>query len=118
MLHSGDLDFSFSGLKTAVLLKVRELTTPSDQQRADIARGFQDALVEVLVSKALRAVKMSGLIAAGGRRRRRRQPGTASPARSARRAVPAIAVFYPELEFCTDNGGDDRAGRSPAFTER
>jgi N6-L-threonylcarbamoyladenine synthase len=69
MLQSSDLDFSFSGLKTAALLKVRELTTPSDQERADIARGFQDALVEVLVSKALRAVKVSGLsqlVVAGG----------------------------------------------------
>ena len=54
MLKSGDLNFSFSGLKTAVVTRVRELGAVSDQQRADIARGFQDAIVEVLVSKALR----------------------------------------------------------------
>jgi N6-L-threonylcarbamoyladenine synthase len=69
MLNSGDLDFSFSGLKTAVVTRVREMTAISDEQRADIACGFQDAIVEVLVSKALRAVKVSGLqqlVVAGG----------------------------------------------------
>jgi N6-L-threonylcarbamoyladenine synthase len=107
MLHSGDLDFSFSGLKTAVLTKVRELLAngkPLDeQQRADIARGFQDAIVEVLVKKSLRAVKDSGwkqLVVAGGvgaNRELRRQL-------DAHAAKAKIAVFYPELEFCTDNG--------------
>jgi N6-L-threonylcarbamoyladenine synthase len=103
MLQSGNLDFSFSGLKTAVLTKVRERLTLSDQQRADIARGFQDAIVEVLVSKALRAVKVSGLkqlVVAGGvgaNRELRRQL-------DAQAARTGIAVFYPELEFCTDNG--------------
>ncbi|MCP5229575.1 tRNA (adenosine(37)-N6)-threonylcarbamoyltransferase complex transferase subunit TsaD [Accumulibacter sp.] len=103
MLTSGDLNFSFSGLKTAVLTKVRELATISEQQRADIARGFQDAIVEVLVSKALRAVAVSGLgqlVVAGGvgaNRELRRQL-------DARAGKAGIAVFYPELEFCTDNG--------------
>ena len=103
MLQSGNLDFSFSGLKTAVLTKARERITLSDQQRADIARGFQDAIVEVLVSKALRAVKVSGLkqlVVAGGvgaNRELRRQL-------DAQAARASIAVFYPELEFCTDNG--------------
>ncbi len=112
MLHSGDLDFSFSGLKTAVLTKVRAINESgesgesvelSEQQRADIARGFQDAIVEVLVKKSLRAVKVTGmqqLVVAGGvgaNRELRRQLD--AEARKAR-----IAVFYPELEFCTDNG--------------
>ena len=103
MLQSGNLDFSFSGLKTAVLTRVRELVTLSDQQRADIARGFQDAIVDVLVSKALRAVKVSGLkqlVVAGGvgaNRELRRQL-------DAQAARTGIAVFYPEYEFCTDNG--------------
>ena len=103
MLQTPDLDFSFSGLKTAVLVKVRELATISDQQRADIARGFQDAIVEVLVSKSLRAVKVCGLqqlVVAGGvganRELRRQLDAHALAAR--------VAVFYPELEFCTDNG--------------
>ena len=103
MLKSADLNFSFSGLKTAVLTKVRELATISEQRRADIARGFQDAIVEVLVSKALRAVALSGLkqlVVAGGvgaNRELRRQL-------DAHAAKAGIAVFYPELEFCTDNG--------------
>ena len=103
MLRSGDLNFSFSGLKTAVLTRVRELAPISEQQRADIARAFQDAIVEVLVSKALRAVALSGLkqlVVAGGvganRELRRQLDASAVKAR--------IAVFYPELEFCTDNG--------------
>lgn len=103
MLHSGDLDFSFSGLKTAVLTKVRELGTPDEQQRNDIARGFQDAIVEVLVKKSMRAIKESGLsqlVVAGGvgaNRELRRQL-------DAKAARAKISVFYPELEFCTDNG--------------
>lgn len=103
MLHSGDLDFSFSGLKTAVLTKVREIGEPDEQQRADIARGFQDAIIEVLVKKSMRAVKESGLkqlVVAGGvganRELRRQLDAQALKAR--------ISVFYPELEFCTDNG--------------
>lgn len=103
MLHSGDLDFSFSGLKTAVLTKVREIGTPNEQQCADIARGFQDAIVEVLVKKAMRAVRDSGmkrLVVAGGvgaNRELRRQL-------DARAERSGVSVFYPELEFCTDNG--------------
>lgn len=103
MLHSGDLDFSFSGLKTAVLTKVREIGTPDTQQRADIARGFQDAMVEVLVKKSLRAVKDSGLkrlVVAGGvgaNRELRRQLDVQA-------VKKGFSVYYPELEFCTDNG--------------
>ena len=103
MLHSGDLDFSFSGLKTAVLTKVREIGEPDEQQRADIARGFQDAIVEVLVKKSMRAVKdcrLKQLVVAGGvganRELRRQLDAAALKAR--------ITVYYPELEFCTDNG--------------
>ena len=103
MLHSGDLDFSFSGLKTAVLTRVREIGEPDAQQRADIARGFQDAIVEVLVKKAARAVRESGL-------RRLVVAGGVGANRELRRQLDACAakekfdVFYPELEFCTDNG--------------
>ena len=103
MLNSGDLNFSFSGLKTAVLTKVREIGTPGDQQRADIARGFQDAIIEVLVKKSMRAIKQSGLkrlVVAGGvganRELRRQLDALAAKAR--------ITVYYPDLEFCTDNG--------------
>ena len=103
MLHSGDLDFSFSGLKTAVLTRVREIGEPNEQQRADIARGFQDAIVEVLIKKSMRAIKQSGLkrlVVAGGvganRELRRQLNALAEKAK--------ITVYYPELEFCTDNG--------------
>jgi N6-L-threonylcarbamoyladenine synthase len=103
MLNSGDLDFSFSGLKTAVLTRIREIGEPDAQQCADIARAFQDAIVDVLVGKAMRAMKESGLgrlVVAGGvganRELRRRLNARADEAR--------IEVFYPELEFCTDNG--------------
>lgn len=102
MLNSGDLMFSFSGLKTAVLMQVRERTL-SAQEKADVARAFQEAIVEVLVKKSLLAVRNSGLdqlVVAGGvgaNRELRRQ----LDAQAARRG---IEVYYPELEFCTDNG--------------
>ncbi|MDR3220892.1 MAG: tRNA (adenosine(37)-N6)-threonylcarbamoyltransferase complex transferase subunit TsaD [Candidatus Accumulibacter sp.] len=103
MLNSGDLDFSFSGLKTAVLTHVREIGLPGEQQRADIARGFQDAIIDVLVKKAMRAIKQTGLtqlVVAGGvganRELRRRLDERANKAK--------FSVFYPEFEFCTDNG--------------
>ncbi len=106
MLGSGDLDFSFSGLKTAVLVLARQLAgggALDAQQQADLARAFQDAIVEVLVRKSLRAVKECGLqqlVVAGGvgaNRELRRQL-------DARAARARVSVFYPELEFCTDNG--------------
>jgi N6-L-threonylcarbamoyladenine synthase len=102
MLNSGDLMFSFSGLKTAVLTRVREREL-TEQERADVARGFQDAIVEVLVKKSLTALKTTGLqqlVIAGGvgaNAELRRQLDL----RAARRG---LTVYYPELEFCTDNG--------------
>ena len=73
MLHSGDLDFSFSGLKTAVLTLVRQHEADGqhmdEQTRADIAHATQEAIVDVLVAKALAALKQTGLkqlVVAGG----------------------------------------------------
>ena len=69
MIKSPDFDFSFSGLKTAVLYLVRKLPHLHDDMRATIAREFEDAVVEVLVSKTLRAAKkykIKTLIVAGG----------------------------------------------------
>ena len=77
MLNSGDFDFSFSGLKTAVLTLVRKVGL---DEAADIAAAFQAAAVEVLVSKSLAACAHSGASAAGGCRRRGRQR---APARTA-----------------------------------
>ena len=100
MLHSGDFDFSFSGLKTAVLTLVRK---EGLAHAADIAAAFQEAAVDVLVSKSLAACRQRGaerLVVAGGvgANQRLRQRLTAEA--NAR----GIEVFYPRLEFCTDNG--------------
>jgi len=102
MLNSGDLDFSFSGLKTAVRTVVNQ--RPLDTRaRADIAAEFQAAIVDVLVAKSLAALHHTGLtqlVVAGGvgANRRLRERLSAQARRS------GFAVFYPELEFCTDNG--------------
>ena len=102
MLHSGDLEFSFSGLKTAVLMQVKGRALDA-QARADIAAEFQAAIVEVLVAKSLAALKLSGLkqlVVAGGvgANLELRAKLTQAAARN------GLQVFYPALEFCTDNG--------------
>ena len=102
MINSGDLNFSFSGLKTAVLTLARQQTL-DDQTVDDIARAFQDAIVEVLAVKSLAALSQSGLdrlVVAGGVGANRQLREQLS-ALSARRG---FQVFYPKLEFCTDNG--------------
>lgn len=102
MLHSGDLDFSFSGLKTAVLLATQQ--NPSDEQtRADIAHAAQEAIVEVLASKALAALdqtELNQLVVAGGVGANRLLRSRLDKAIGKRGGK----VFYPDLEFCTDNG--------------
>ncbi|MBK9133290.1 MAG: tRNA (adenosine(37)-N6)-threonylcarbamoyltransferase complex transferase subunit TsaD [Betaproteobacteria bacterium] len=104
LLHSGDLDFSFAGLKTAVATQVRKLgPAPSPQARADLAAGTQAAIVDVLVAKSLRALADSGLprlVVAGGvgANRRLRERLTAGAARI------GAQVYYPPLALCTDNG--------------
>ncbi|MGE5385801.1 MAG: tRNA (adenosine(37)-N6)-threonylcarbamoyltransferase complex transferase subunit TsaD [Betaproteobacteria bacterium] len=103
MLHSGDLNFSFSGLKTAVLNLVRQRAEPDETFRADVARAFQDAIVEVLAKKSLKALKETGLkrlVVAGGVGANR-QLRTRLNDEAKRRG---LHVHYPELEFCTDNG--------------
>ena len=103
MLHSGDLDFSFSGLKTAVLNLVRQNATPDEQFKADVARAFQEAIVEVLVKKSIKALKQSGLgtlVVAGGVGANRQLRQQLNREMDKHR----WHVHYPELEFCTDNG--------------
>jgi len=104
MLHSGDLDFSFSGLKTAVLTQVRKLGgNVSEQARADLARAFVDAAVEVLVSKSIAALKKTGLnrlVVAGGVGANRQLRDALNAAAAKRR----FSVHYPDLALCTDNG--------------
>jgi N6-L-threonylcarbamoyladenine synthase len=102
MLHSGDFDFSFSGLKTAVLTAVRKQPL-DDTGRADLAAEFQEAVTEVLTTKAMAALRhcrMQRLVVAGGvgANRRLRERLDAAAAHTKAR------VYYPELELCTDNG--------------
>jgi N6-L-threonylcarbamoyladenine synthase len=102
MIASGDLEFSFSGLKTAVLLLVRG-AEPNEQFFADVARAFEDAIVEVLSAKCALAMETTGLtrlVVAGG-------VGANRPLRAALDAEGArrgFDVYYPEPELCTDNG--------------
>ena len=107
MLKKPGLDFSFSGLKTAVMMAVRELEAGPDglteNDRADIARSFEEAVVETLVKKSLRALDASGrktLVVAGGvgaNRSLREQLKTTLSEQGAQ-------VFYPRPALCTDNG--------------
>ncbi|MBU0622855.1 MAG: tRNA (adenosine(37)-N6)-threonylcarbamoyltransferase complex transferase subunit TsaD [Gammaproteobacteria bacterium] len=102
MLHSGDLDFSFSGLKTAVLLAVQQ-NQNDEQTRADIAHAAEEAIVDVLVHKAVAALKQTGLeqlVVAGGVGANRLLRTRLSELVGKRGGK----VFYPDLEFCTDNG--------------
>ena len=103
-LAKGSLDFSFSGLKTAVLTHVRAVKGPLEEKTvSDIAASFQEAVVDVLVDKALRALHAEGsknLVVAGGvacnSRLRERLAGAAEK--------EALKLFVPPPKFCSDNG--------------
>ncbi|HEY2808426.1 MAG TPA: tRNA (adenosine(37)-N6)-threonylcarbamoyltransferase complex transferase subunit TsaD [Steroidobacteraceae bacterium] len=101
MLDRPGLEFSFSGLKTAVLTAVRARTL-SAVERADVARGIEDAIVDTLIAKSLRALEETGhrvLVVSGGvsaNRALRTRLAAAVGARAAR-------VYYPRIEFSTDN---------------
>ncbi|MBK6472509.1 MAG: tRNA (adenosine(37)-N6)-threonylcarbamoyltransferase complex transferase subunit TsaD [Betaproteobacteria bacterium] len=104
LLHSGDLDFSFAGLKTAVMTQHRKLGAQAcNQSLADLAASTQAAIVDVLVAKALKALKATGsrrLVVAGGvganlRLRERLNAGAAKL---------GACLHYPPLALCTDNG--------------
>jgi N6-L-threonylcarbamoyladenine synthase len=103
LLHSGDLDFSFAGLKTAVLTQAKKLGADLPARKADLAASTQAAIVEVLVRKSLAAVERTGLqrlVVAGGvgaNSLLRQQLGEAC-------ARSGVRVHYPELALCTDNG--------------
>jgi N6-L-threonylcarbamoyladenine synthase len=102
MLTSGDLNFSFSGLKTAVLTLTLQQQL-DDAARADVAAEFEAAIVDVLVAKSRAAVRCTGLkrlVVAGGVGANRLLRIRLSE--SARQH--GFEVYYPEYEFCTDNG--------------
>ena len=120
MLHSKNLDFSFSGLKTAVLTVVKNHPANiCEQDKANISRAFVDAMVDVLTAKCMTALKQTGLkrlVIAGGVGANRQLRAALDSAAIKKR----FKVFYPELEFCTDNGamiafaGAMRLQRNPA----
>ena len=102
LMGKESLDFSFSGLKTAVLNHVKNNPVTSEQQKVDIAASFQEAVVDALVEKVRRAAKKSGhhqIVLAGGvaanQRLRKKMAEMA--------ASHHLALFYPPLEYCTDN---------------
>ena len=103
LLHSGNLDFSFAGLKTAVLTQTQRLGQALPDRLADVAASTQAAIVEVLVKKSMRALAQTGLkrlVVAGG-------VGANSALRAQLNAQcqqQGVRVHYPELHLCTDNG--------------
>lgn len=106
MLHSKDLNFSFSGLKTAVFTQQQKLEVHSSmsmQNRANLAASIQEAIVEVLVKKCLKALEQTHiqrLVVAGGVGANQALRTQLSQACKRRK----IQVHYPELSLCTDNG--------------
>ncbi|MCC6209726.1 MAG: tRNA (adenosine(37)-N6)-threonylcarbamoyltransferase complex transferase subunit TsaD [Burkholderiales bacterium] len=131
MIASGDLEFSFSGLKTAVFTLVKNESRANRNLRPqDLARAFVDAVVDVLVAKCALAIERSGLtqlVVAGG-------VGANKQLRRAldeRARTSGFDVFYPEPELCTDNGamiafaaalrlraGKHQSGSGAGFTVR
>ncbi|MFH4415662.1 MAG: tRNA (adenosine(37)-N6)-threonylcarbamoyltransferase complex transferase subunit TsaD [Neisseriaceae bacterium] len=104
MLHSANIDMSFSGLKTAVFTQIKQLITSNQseltfQQRCDLAASFQKAVVSVLYKKSQQALERTGLnslVVAGG-------VGSNTALRK-RLATLSAEVYFPELQWCTDNG--------------
>jgi N6-L-threonylcarbamoyladenine synthase len=102
MMHSDNLDLSFSGFKTSVLYTVRDIENMTDEIKADIAASFQQAVIDVLARKIKKAVEASGrsdVIIAGG----------VAANKALRAAIKdlenslGIKVFYPSLKYCGDN---------------
>ena len=103
LLHSGNLDFSFSGLKTAVLTQAKKLGDDLEARKADLAASTEAAIVEVLLRKSLAALDQTGLnrlVVAGGVGANRLLREQLNAACTKRR----VRVHYPELHLCTDNG--------------
>jgi len=103
LIHSNTLDFSFSGLKTAVRNAVGQATNLCDQVRADIALGFVEAAVDVLTAKSLKALRQcrsTRLVVSGGvsANNQLREHLTREAARV------GAEVFFPPAALCTDNG--------------
>ena len=103
LLHSGNLDFSFAGLKTAVLTQAKKLGDELEVRKADLAASTEAAIVDVLIRKTMTALKQTGLqrvVVAGGVGANRHLRTHLNAACAAAR----VRVHYPELHLCTDNG--------------
>ena len=103
LLHSGNLDFSFAGLKTAVLTQSQKLGADLQARKADLAASTQAAIVEVLVKKSMLALTQTGakrLVVAGGVGANRELRAQLD----AQCAKLGVRVHYPEMHLCTDNG--------------
>jgi len=103
MIDSGTLDFSFSGLKTSVLTKLRDVDGTDSRNAADVAASFEAAIVDVLVAKCLGALGQEGLerlVVAGGvgANTKLRERLVTEAGKS------GAKVFFPPLKLCTDNG--------------
>jgi N6-L-threonylcarbamoyladenine synthase len=102
MLDRPGLEFSFSGLKTAVLHAVRGQAAMTDDLKSDVAHAVQEAIVETLVAKSLRALEQTGLddlVVSGGVSANRKLRARLADVVSKRGG----RVYYPRIEFCTDN---------------
>ncbi|MDA7800390.1 tRNA (adenosine(37)-N6)-threonylcarbamoyltransferase complex transferase subunit TsaD [Gammaproteobacteria bacterium] len=102
MMHSDNLDLSFSGLKTSVLYTVRDIDDLTDQVKADIAASFQQAVIDVLTKKIKKAVELSGrseVIIAGGVAANKALRATIKDLEN----TINIKVYYPSLKYCGDN---------------
>lgn len=102
MLNSGDLNLSFSGLKTAVLYQVQKIQDLNDEAKADIAASFQNAAIEILVAKIKQAIIQTGhksIVISGG----------VAANNALRNEIKSLedefncSVFYPSMKHCTDN---------------
>lgn len=102
MLHSDDLNLSFSGLKTSVLYKVKEIDQMHDSIKSNIAASFQAAVIEVLVKKITKTIELTGrkeIIIAGGVAANKKLRSSMKELEDAL----DIKVFYPDLKYCGDN---------------
>jgi len=103
LLNSNGLDFSFSGLKTAVLYLVKKQANLTEEIKADIAYAFEESITDVLIKKTIQALKQEGLkriIISGG----------VGANKALRKKIIAeceqneFEYYFPDLSFCTDNG--------------
>ena len=114
MMHSGDLNMSFSGLKTAVLTLMQKLPSPLPLElKRNLAKSIEESITDVLIKKSLLAIKQTGikrLVVSGGVSSNLSLRGKLDKQRG-------IEVFYPPLSLCTDNGAMIALAGHERFTQ-